>query len=125
MIDYIAQYRSPRHKADAAEAARLRDNLISESYVDGEVLRWRTNDRVPPGDVLAFADYLAHVEGSLPTFSLAKTVETGDAETAAFLEAYRRNQPAEPTPEERVEARAAHGPGVELVDVITGRRFVT
>ena len=42
----------------------------------------------------------------------------------AFLAAYRRNPPPV-TDEMRFEARAAHGPGVELVDVISGRRFTT
>lgn len=44
------------------------------------------------------------------------------------LSEYRANQ-ARRTPEEieqqRLEARAAHGPGVELVNIITGERYTT
>ena len=41
------------------------------------------------------------------------------------LAAYRASQPAEASAEEQYEMRAAFGPGVEVVDIITGRRHRT
>ena len=51
-----------------------------------------------------------------------------NAETERVIEAYRQAQ-ANRTPEQEAEhmfeLRAAHGPGVEVVDVITGKRYTT
>ena len=44
------------------------------------------------------------------------------AETAAFLEEYRKNYEG-PTEEERAEMRAAFGEGETVVDIITGQRI--
>jgi hypothetical protein len=78
--------------------------------------RWESNGRVVPDDVLAAARIS-------PTIR-ARCKRARDAETAAFLAECRRN-PRPPTDEERFEARAAFGPGVELMDVITGQRWTT
>jgi hypothetical protein len=47
------------------------------------------------------------------------------AYTADVVDRYRRSQPAVPSAGMRAEARAAHGAGVKLVDVFTGRTFTT
>jgi len=44
------------------------------------------------------------------------------AETAAFLEEYRKNYEG-PTEEEKAEMRAAFGEGETVVDIITGQRI--
>lgn len=93
---------------------------ISEAYRDGLVLRWHSNDRVPPADVIA--------AWQVDDATRAACDAARDAELAAFLADYRQARDArtpEQRAEERAEARAAHGPGVELVDVLTGERFRT
>ena len=56
------------------------------------------------------------------------TAEARDVYTeksiAEYIEA-QRNRSAEQIAEERFEARAAMGPGVEMVNIITGERFTT
>jgi len=49
-----------------------------------------------------------------------------DAETKAFVKAYRKAQAGRrPSAEQRSEMRAAFGPGVTVVNVLTGRRTRT
>ena len=47
-----------------------------------------------------------------------------DKSIAEYIEA-QRNRSAEQRAEERFEARAAHGPGVKMVNIITGERYTT
>lgn len=84
------------------------------------LVRWKMGNPVPKDIVVAWNDV-----GLLSDFDTARAVTSYDAELDLFFSAYRANQPSEPTAEQRFEARAAHGPGVEIVDVISGRRFTT
>ena len=99
------------------EAEKWWNKILDNSYEgpDG-IRRWISNNAVIPVCVLENDACLIVPDEHRAAY---------DAETAAFFAEYRLNQPAEPTDEERFEARAAHGPGVELVDVITGRRWTT
>lgn len=88
----------------------------AEAYTDdGKVWRWCSNDHVCPLDCLD--------EYGIPADKAAQQAAR-DAELVAFAEQYRQNYKG-PSAEERAEARAAHGPGVELVNVLTGRRWTT
>ena len=83
--------------------------------------RWDSNDRIVPPDVCDSCGISA-----LPDFDRTRHGEAYRAETAAFIADYRRIMAdVEPTDEERAEARAAHGPGVVLRNVITGRTWTT
>jgi hypothetical protein len=92
------------------EGATIEDGLV----------RWRSNGAVPPREVLEHAH-----QGGVEGIDLERCAAVRDAETAAAFEEYRRNQPAEPSAEERAGALAAFGAGVEVVDAISGRRFRT
>ena len=94
-----------------------RDFGATASFIDG-VMTWKSNGRVPFDDMLE----AAKAEGW--PFDLAKSRAVREAQVDAFLKAYRKNPP-KLTAEDRAEARAAHGPGVTLVNVVTGRRFTT
>ena len=59
------------------------------------------------------------------TFDFDRCLSTRKKEDAESIAAYRAAQPATPSSEEVFEARAAFGPGVEVVDVFTGRKFRT
>jgi hypothetical protein len=83
-------------------------------------LRWRSNDQVIPLHVWR--------ESEMADPQPAAQEAVYRRELRAFLADYRRAQ-ARRTPEQiaeqRAEARAAHGPGVTLVDVVTGERYRT
>lgn len=85
---------------------------------DNGVTRWISNDTVPPVDVLA-QWFVGDADYSEDQFDTDKAAH--EAETAAFLDAYRqRNSGRTMNDEALFEARAAFGPGVDVVDVVTG-----
>jgi hypothetical protein len=120
MTDYIKnlQLENPRHPC-RGEAERLAKSLLEETSCDGGVLRWRSNGAVPFPDAV---DLAAHI--GVPGLDVSATNETRRAEDEAFIAEYRRNPPRL-TEESMADARAAHGPGVVLVDVLSGKRFTT
>lgn len=111
----------PVHKACSSQVEfMLRSGRETLAVVDG-VARWTTNGQVPPADAMALLEALGFVSAEV----VAASATVRDAETAAFFAEYRRRQPAVPSDEEQYEMRAAFGPGVEVVDVISGRRWTT
>lgn len=76
---------------------------------------WLTNRRVIPQDFIE-----ENFINKIPEFDQTKTSVIRDMQTNDFLAAYR--QPRRTSAEERYERRAAFGPGVPLVNVITGQR---
>lgn len=119
MTDYIRQMTNPRFPFEKAEAERLLDQLQTGSTVTDGVLRWESNGSVPPADVVDFAEWIG-----MP-INVLKTTKARDEDTRRMIAEYREARKNGPTAKERAEARAAHGPGVELVDIITGRRWTT
>ena len=77
---------------------------------------WNSNGNYLPADC---AEILSHTD--FP-FSLEETAKAREAQTAAFLEDYRRNYSG-PSEEEKAEMRAAFGTGSTVVNVITGERI--
>ena len=60
--------------------------------------------------------------------TVTRTAVARDIYTTAFLKEYttaQKNRSAEQIREERFEALAAMGPGVEMVNVVTGERYTT
>ena len=60
--------------------------------------------------------------------TVTRTAVARDVHTKAVLEEYRTaqlNRTAEQIREERFEARAAMGPGVDMVNIFTGERYTT
>ena len=98
------------------EAERLmsqRDNIEVEE--DGAA-KWISSGNYLPADVVekltfAGADF----------FSAEATAAKREAQTAAFLDSYRRNNKG-PSEEEKAEMRAAFGEGTTVVNVITGKK---
>jgi hypothetical protein len=117
MTDYVKNL-TATDKVFRPEADRLVAKLGTDATVKDGVIRWNSNDRVPPEDIVALAIHIG-----LP-IDLAKTNAARDADLDKFLAEYRANYKG-PTDEERYEARAAHGPGVTLVNVITGHKWTT
>jgi len=101
-----------------ADAKRLADQLRNEATITGGVIRWNSNQQVPPEDCVALA---AHI--GLP-INVAACDAARDADTTAFLAEYRK-RPRNDSAEARFERRAAFGPGKTIVDVISGHRYRT
>ena len=117
MTDYIKSYKNPTdiyHR----EAIRLTERLSTDMTIMDGIPRWNSNNHVIPSDCAELAAYIG-----LPV-DLVASDKARDADTKAFLAAYRANYTG-PSDEERFEARAAHGAGVELVDMITGHKWTT
>jgi hypothetical protein len=110
-------------KFDSTTRTHVRDDEKARGWlplvvvVDG-VPRWVSNNLVPPQDCLNSLAAVGLV------FDMAKAQAARNADTLAFLEAYRKNPPVLDE-EARYEMRAAFGPGVEVVDIISGQRTRT
>lgn len=87
----------------------------SKATVDAAgAIRWRSSGNIVPDDCLAMAE--------IPEAVRARCAVARTADTKAFFKRYRESGADVMGPGQLAEARAAHGPGVELVNVITGRR---
>lgn len=87
---------------------------LQDAYLKDGAYYWTNCDRVVPPWIWT------ETGESVPK----QQQQAYDAEVSAFLQAYRQNYQG-PSAEERVEARAAFGAGVKLVNAITGREWTT
>lgn len=100
----------------AAERAVLaiRNRLWADAAYDHlGVLRWKSNGRVPPAEILA----------TLPADEFAAMKAVGDREAAEAIRQYRAAQEArsdEQKAADRAAAVAALGDDVRIVNVLTG-----
>ena len=66
--------------------------------------------------------------GFVDETTVTRTSVAREIHTKKFLQEYtiaQKNRTAEQIREERFEARAAMGPGVEMVNIITGEKYTT
>lgn len=119
MTDYISMYnRANRNRWEDAEIERLiRRCRRDATYLNG-IMRWNSNDSVPPQDIVDLAAHLGF------PVNAGACREVRDYEMEETLREYRKNYTG-PSDEERAEARAAHGSGVELVNMLTGHTWTT
>jgi hypothetical protein len=104
---------------DSAE--KIAENY-ERTYYSAGVVMWQSNSRVPFEDMLtdfAEAGFISFIDVRR---SLAYK-EKQDAEAIAEYIAARSKRTPEQIEEERLEARAAFGPGEKIVNVITGETF--
>lgn len=98
------------------EATKVAGKFYTDAYVINGVVRWKSNDQVPPADILELWHHLNRPFD----YDLSKTVS--QLETTQALEAYKRQMASHVySDEEKAEMRAAFGPGATVVDVITGQ----
>ena len=99
------------------------ENFHKTFRKDGAI-RWSSNGRCLPKECVQEL-----LEANLITEATAeRTNDMRDIELIEFFEEYRaaqKNRSAEQIAEERFEARAAMGPGVKMVNFITGETFLT
>ena len=87
------------------------------STVDG-VIRWNSNDRVPPTELLELWAYV----GILDRYVYYKSIEVQEREQAASIQQYKeaRAKQGGYSQEQLFEMRAAFGAGATVVNVLTG-----
>ncbi len=107
---------------------QLRMNFATATVMQNKgvetVCRWDSNGRIPFEDMLNDFRDLGLISQAVVTNSLA----TREVEDRAFLKEYveaQKNRSPEAIAEERAEARAAHGPGVNMVNVFSGETYTT
>jgi len=106
----------PDHSPWVADDEKAIEEFNENAMVDEDgIVRWKSNDRVPPSDCLG------QWEGLKLSFNYVGSVLTGKEETRAAIAAYRANPP-ELDAETRSEMRAEFGEGATVIDIITGRR---
>ena len=98
--------------------------MFHKAYsIENGIVRWDSNGRVPFADMID--SMIEYGETGIDRIACDKA---RDEETAAILADYveaQSNRSDEEIAEQRYEARAAMGPGVEMVNIITGERYTT
>ena len=100
------------------------DSFKDTYFTDDNALRWKSNNRCLMSDAmeeLFLADKVTEMV-------VRATKIARDKENEEFLEEYRKaqaNRTAEEIAEQRAEARAAMGPGVDMVNIFTGETYRT
>ena len=109
------------------QGGRTRDHSSEayEDYNEAGVIRWCSNDRCVPLDMCE----------KMQWYNMDAQRAADERDTSAFIAAYKQQQAAfeaDTSPEamaakaeQDFERRAAFGPGVEVVNVVTGRRYKT
>lgn len=99
-------------EVEKAVAMAERDATVED---DGAI-KWARAGRYLPDDFCEKLEYAGD------NFSREATAVKRDKELSGFTREYRKRKI---TREEIFEARAAFGPGVKIVDVISGKSFTT
>ncbi len=92
---------------------------FADAYLDGDVVRWVSNDRVPFLDMVTDFATL----GLIADFQVEISENTRKIEETAFLKEYmfaQANRSEEEKNEERMMAQAAFGPDAKVINVVTG-----
>jgi hypothetical protein len=97
------------------DAIKMSNRFEVGAYVIDGVVRWKSNDSVPPQDILELWKY----EGK--DFDYVKSVEERQAEMRKSIEEYKKQmENYSPTAEELFQMRSAFGEGATVVNAITG-----
>jgi hypothetical protein len=84
------------------------------------ITRWTRNGQIPSDGIL---ERLSLTKEEMKAHDAARDIDL-DA-YAADYELRQSQRTPEEIAEQRAEARAAHGPGVELVNIFTGEHYIT
>ncbi|MFW6242649.1 MAG: hypothetical protein ACOC2W_00660 [bacterium] len=101
------------------EAKRLAKKFFSDTTVDDKgVVRWNSNNNVPPFEILVFWSYLNYDFDFINSENVRKKQE--DKAIKKYREQMKNYQPSQ---EELFEMRATHGKDTTVVDIITGKEI--
>lgn len=97
--------------------------MYEETYIDKHgVLRWKTSNNVPPEELLLLWKY------ERKRFDLDITLNGSNNDLKRVINEsrkYEANMSDEARRERELEMRAAFGPGVDVVNVLTGKKYRT
>lgn len=101
-----------------ADADRLHIQFHTNTYTQPDgVVRWSSNHRVPPHDILEYWAYIGK------PFNYVLSEQTRQKEEAEVLAQYNKaNAQRKPSTEEKHEMQMTFGTGTTVVNVITGRK---
>ena len=115
----LEDYQGRRGELRKKDAEKSLESF-SGAYVKDEIVRWKSNDSIPPYDLLILWNGAGNNE-----FSLEKSIEQRIIEVSAEIEAYRKAQAGRVrTEEELAEMRAAFGEGTIVVDLISREKII-
>ena len=98
--------------------------LFHNAYtIENGIVRWDSNNRVPPSDMVESMIAYGHDNIDVAACDAVREEEDLIA-VQQYIEA-RNNMTDEQRAEEAFERRAAFGEGVEVVNVLSGERFVS
>jgi len=116
--EYLNGLLAPRHAFQQRDAMRMLDQFDTKTEVRDGVVRWRSNDRVPPQECLDLWKFVGK------PFDAEKSQKARDAENSAFLASYRQaNTGVKPSAEAFAEMRANFEPGDQPMNIVTGDRY--
>ena len=97
------------------DAIRVANQFETDAYVINGVVRWKSNNNVPPKEVLELWDYLNK------DFSFNASMHAQENDTREFIKQYKKQQRNKTYSEEELhEMKSAFGEGTTVVDIITG-----
>lgn len=100
-------------------AINLIDDFINKTIVTDGVVRWNSNNSVPPTEILDLWQY-AKLD-----FDYDKSVKAKDIDTKMLIANYKEGQAKKQySEEELLEMSCAFGKGATVVDVITGEKII-
>jgi hypothetical protein len=116
--EYVNGLLAPRHAFQQRDAMRMLDQFDTKTDVRDGVVRWRSNDPVPPQACLDLWEFVGK------PFDAEKSQQTRDSENAAFLASYRQtNTGVKPSAQAFSAMRANFEPGDQPMNVVTGDRY--
>lgn len=103
----------PKEHLFYREAMEMGNKFETDAYVKNGIVRWKSNDNVPPREVLELWDYLNK------DFSFNDSINALGNATNEFLKQYKKQKT---NSEQLHEMRSAFGKGTTVVNVITGKK---
>ena len=110
-----------RYREAVKELKKMQDR-VDYTITDG-VMRWDSNGNVPPKDYVELAQYFLGDKIDIDKCDMVRD-EQQDKAIFEYRVAMASRTPEE-IAEQQAEARSAHGPGVELVNILTGEKYIT
>lgn len=116
--EYVNGLLAPRHEFQQRVAMRMLDQFATNAEVRDGVVRWCSNDQVPPQACLDLWQFVRK------PFDPEKSRQSREAENAAYLASYREvNAGRKPSAEAFAEMRANFEPADRPMDIVTGDRY--
>lgn len=114
MNRYIEGLRYPENHPFRSDAERLLNGFHTDINIKDGIIRWKSNDNIPPKEILEFWKYIGFA------FNYNDCITLQERETQAFLNNYSQNRKSQ-SEGELDEMRAAFGSGKKIIDVVTGK----